>query len=149
MLQQQKLDALQQASRELAGLQVEQLAEMDVEERIDLLKQNIRRLTKDLLHYDVIEIRLLRHETGELVPLLADGMLEEAAHRVLFARKEGNGVTGFVAATGKSYMCADTAVDPLYIEGAQGARSFDGGPVAGRQGDRHLQRRESAGGRIY
>ena len=123
MQQQQKLDALQQASRELAGLQVEQLAEMDVEERIELLKQNIRRLTKDLLHYDVIEIRLLRHETGELVPLLADGMLEEAARRVLFARTEGNGVTGFVAATGKSYLCLDTAVDPLYIQGAQGARS--------------------------
>ncbi len=121
--QQHKLDALQQASRELAGLQMDQLAEMSVEERIELLKQNIRRLTKDLLHYDVIEIRLLRHETGELVPLLAEGMLEEAAKRVLYARQEGNGVTGFVAATGKSYMCTDTAVDPLYLEGSQGARS--------------------------
>ena len=121
--QQQKLDALHQASRELAGLQVEQLAEMCNEERIELLKLNIRRLTKDLLHYDVIEIRLLHPDTGELVPLLAEGMTEEAAHRVLYAKQEGNGVTGFVAATGKSYLCADTTTDPLYIEGAQGARS--------------------------
>lgn len=123
VLQQQKLDALHQASRELADLQVEQLAEMCLEERIELLKQNIRRLTKDLLHYDVIEIRLLQEDTGELVPLLAEGMTEEAGHRVLYARQDGNGVTGFVAATGKSYLCGDTAVDPLYIEGAQGARS--------------------------
>ena len=35
----------------------------------------------------------------------------------------GNGVTGFVAATGKSYLCEDTREDPLYLEGAQNARS--------------------------
>ena len=32
---------------------------MSPEERVELLKQDIRRLTHDLLHYDVIEIRLL------------------------------------------------------------------------------------------
>src|SRR5205807_834745 len=33
------------------------------------------------------------------------------------------GVTGYVAATGKSYVCADATSDPHYIEGAYGARS--------------------------
>jgi CheY-like chemotaxis protein len=32
-------------------------------------------------------------------------------------------VTGYVAATGRSYLCPDTAQDPLYIRGAEGARS--------------------------
>ena len=32
-------------------------------------------------------------------------------------------MTGFVAATGQSYLCPDTAHDPLYLEGAAGARS--------------------------
>ena len=32
-------------------------------------------------------------------------------------------MTGFVAATGKSYLCEDTSEDPLYLEGAAGARS--------------------------
>ncbi len=32
---------------------------MSVEERVELLKSNIRRFTHDLLHYDVVEIRLL------------------------------------------------------------------------------------------
>ena len=50
-------------------------------------------------------------------------MTTQAASRELFARKEGNGVTGFVAATGQSYLCPDTAHDPLYLEGAAGARS--------------------------
>jgi CheY-like chemotaxis protein len=120
---QQKLDALHQAGRELAALDPEQLAEMSVEERIELLKHNIRRFTHDLLHYDVIEIRLLDRQTGKLEPLLDEGMTPEAAQRVLNAKAEGNGVTGFVAATGKSYNCPDTATDPLYIEGARGARS--------------------------
>jgi CheY-like chemotaxis protein len=121
--QQQKLDALHQTGRQLASLPAEQLAEMSVEERIELLKYNIRRFTHDLLHYDVVEIRLLDQATGKLEPLLEEGMTPEAATRVLYARSEGNGVTGYVAATGKSYLCRDTTTDPLYIEGAQGARS--------------------------
>ena len=32
-------------------------------------------------------------------------------------------MTGFVAATGKSYLCEDTTEDPLYLEGCQGAKS--------------------------
>jgi CheY-like chemotaxis protein len=121
--QQQKLDALHQAGQELAALNASQLAEMDIADRIELLKNNIRRFIHDLLHYDVIEIRLLDPSTSRLEPLLAEGMTAEAAGRVLFARPEGNGVTGFVAATGTSYLCPDTAGDPLYIEGAKGARS--------------------------
>ncbi len=121
--QQQKLDAIHQAGQELAALTAGQLAEMDVDDRIELVKLNIRRFTHDLLHYDVIEIRLLDPQSGKLEPLLAEGMTPEAASRDLFARQEGNGVTGFVAATGTSYLCPDTANDPLYIEGAKGARS--------------------------
>jgi CheY-like chemotaxis protein len=121
--QQQKLDALHRAGRELSALSADQLADMSAEERIELLKHNIRRFTHDLLHYDVIEIRLLDRATGRLEPLLEEGMTPAAARRALYADAKGNGVTGFVAATGKSYLCPDTANDPLYIEGAPGARS--------------------------
>ena len=48
---------------------------MDVPSRIELLKHNLRRFIHDLLHYDVIEVRLLNRKTGELKPLLEDGML--------------------------------------------------------------------------
>jgi CheY-like chemotaxis protein len=78
---------------------------------------------KDLLGLDFIEIRLLDRQSGRLVPLLTEGMTPTAANRELFARKEHNGVTGFVAATGQSYLCPDTTYDPLYLEGAAGARS--------------------------
>ena len=47
----------------------------------------------------------------------------EAAARDLYAQPQNNGVTGFVAATGKSYLCEDTTEDPLYLEGVRGAKS--------------------------
>ncbi len=122
-VQQQKLDALQHAGRALNSLDSEQIAEMGTEDRVELLKHNLRQLIRDILHYDVIEIRLLDRRTGQLVPLLEEGMMPEAAQRVLFARPEGNGVTGYVAATGKSYLCPDTTQDAHYIAGAAGARS--------------------------
>lgn len=116
---QQKLDALHLAGRGLACLQ----SDLSAEDRIAVLKHNIRNLTHNLLHYDVIEIRLLDPATKLLKPLLADGMKPEAEARTLYARTEGNGVTGYVAATGETYVCADAASDPRFLEGSQGARS--------------------------
>jgi len=121
--QQLKVNAIHQAGDELADLTPDELAEMGVEERTDLLKYNIARHMKDLLGLDFIEIRLLDRATSRLIPLLTEGMTPLAANRELYARKEGNGVTGFVAATGLSYVCPDTTRDPLYIEGAAGSRS--------------------------
>lgn len=121
--QEQKINAIHKAGEELADLTPDELAEMGVEERTDLLKYNIGRHMRDLLGLDFIEIRLLDRPSGRLVPLLTEGMTPLAANRELFARKEGNGVTGFVAATGQSYLCPDTEHDPLYLEGAAGARS--------------------------
>ena len=121
--QQLKLDALHKAGASLAALSADQLAEMSVQERIELLKLNIRKFTRDLLHYEIIEIRLLDAKTGQLQPLLQDGMTTEASQRELHARTEGQGVTGHVAATGVSYRCDDTQADPLYLQGSAGARS--------------------------
>src|SRR6185437_13171758 len=123
VLQQQKLAAIHQAGIELANLTPDELFDMAVEQRIDLLKSNILHYTQDLLNFNVVEIRLLDSETGKLEPLLAEGIIPEAAGRDLFARPQNNGVTGFVAATGKSYLCEDTTEDPLYLLGAQGAKS--------------------------
>jgi CheY-like chemotaxis protein/GAF domain-containing protein len=121
--QQQKLDAIHRAGRELAALDPDELATLTSEERVELLKSNILRHARHLLQYDVMEIRLLDEATGRLDPLILTGVTPEAAGRTLYARTEGNGITGFVAATGKSYLCPDTTNDPLYLEGAAGARS--------------------------
>ena len=121
--QQQKLAAIHQAGMELADLTPEELFHMPVKERIELLKSNIVHFTKDLLNFEVVEIRLLDQKTNRLEPLLSVNMTPEAANRVLYALPQNNGVTGFVAATGKSYLCEDTTEDPLYLEGVCGAKS--------------------------
>ncbi len=122
-LQRQKLEALRQAGVALADLLPEEIFGMDVACRIDLLKENILHYTKDLLNFDVVEIRLLDQETNRLEPLLSVGIDSDVSKLPLYALAEGNGVTGFVVATGNSYLCEDTAHDPLYLDGLMGAKS--------------------------
>ncbi|MBX7103718.1 MAG: response regulator [Gemmataceae bacterium] len=119
----QKLAALHHAGRALNNLDADALAEMAPAERIEVLKHNIRQFIQQLLNYNVIDIRLLDRQTGRLVPLLSEGIMPEAAALDLYARPEGNGVTGYVAATGRSYLCSDAACDSRFIEGAAGAKS--------------------------
>jgi two-component system, sensor histidine kinase SagS len=123
VLQRQKLNAIYQAGLELGDLSLDDILQMSVDERIDLLKSKILHYTQDLLRFETVEIRLLDKSTRHLEPLLAVGMEPGAASRPLRADPLGNGVTGFVAATGKSYLCEDTTTDPLYLPGAPGARS--------------------------
>ena len=119
----QRLDALMKAGAELSDLTPDQLKDLSPEDRISLLTSNIIQYTMDLLDYDVVEIRLLSSETGELELLLASGMDEEATHRNLYPQPEGNGITGYVAYSGKSYLCEETAEDPYYLQGMSGAKS--------------------------
>jgi len=123
ILEQQKRAAIHAAGQTLADLSPAELADMTIDERIELLKSNILHYSKDLLQFDVVEIRLLDRQTGRLEPLLAEGMQPEAEARILHARTEHNGVTGYVAATGLSYFCNDTTKDPLYLEGCKDAKS--------------------------
>jgi GAF domain-containing protein len=107
---------------EFAAVTPEALLAMTVEECIGLLKSNILNCTRDVLNFNAIEIRLLDANTGKLDPLLSEGLTPEAGSRMLYARPQNNGITGFVAATGKSYLCEDTTDDPLYLTGAADAK---------------------------
>lgn len=123
LLQQQKLAAIHKAGRELADLRPTEIFMMEVDDRIELLKENIRHYLRDLLNFEVIEIRLLEHATGNLVPLLSVGIDQAAADRKLFAQPRGNGITGYVAASGMSYICQDVVNDPLFIPGVADSKS--------------------------
>ena len=122
-IQRQKLDAIYRAGYELGDLQPDEVTDLSEEDRIELLKSKILHYTQDILGYDSVEIRLLERDTGKLKALLAIGFDQTAMDRELFALPEGNGVTGFVAATGRSYLCLDTQSDPKYIQGIVGGRS--------------------------
>jgi hypothetical protein len=102
ILQQQKLNAIYQAGLELGDLSPAEMAEMNVQDRVELVKSRIIHYTKDLLEYETVEIRLLDKDTSRLRSLLTVGMVPEAENRELYARPTDNGVTGFVASSGKS-----------------------------------------------
>ncbi len=118
----QKIEAIYAAGFELGDLQPEEVVDLSVDDRVELLKDKILRYTKDLLKFETVEIRLLDEQTGVLKPLLSVGM-GTAADRELKALPEENGVTGYVATTGQSYLCLDTQRDCHYLPGAPGARS--------------------------
>jgi CheY-like chemotaxis protein len=128
-----KLDALYRAGLELAALDPAALASLSSEERINLLKANILKYARDLLHYDVVDIRLMNPTSGFLEPLVCEGIVPEVARLKLRPLATGNGMSGLVAATGRSYYCPDTSVDPYFIEGAPGSKSALTVPIFDQQ----------------
>lgn len=123
VIERERLKAIYQAGLELGDLTPQEILEMDWEQRKELLKSKIVHFTKDLLKLESIEIRLLDKKTNRLCPLVSYGLEQAAVERELFAEQQGNGVTGYVAATGNSYICVDTANDPLYLVGNPKART--------------------------
>ncbi len=120
---QQKMDAIDNAGRELVRVDDEQLAKMDMRQRLDLLEQKIIRYTRELLHFDNFAVRLLDKNTNKLEIISATGLPEVAMAVDFYASTENNGISGYVAATGRSYICPDVRKDPRYVAGIDAACS--------------------------
>ena len=120
---QKKLDAIDAAGREFVSLDIEALTQMDVGDRLQALEDQIVACCRDLLHYDNFAVRVLDKKNNRLETVLATGLSEEAKSISVLALPEGNGVSGHVAATGRSYVCPDTEKDPYYLPGLENARS--------------------------
>jgi len=120
---QSKIDAIDAAGRELIGFDSEALANMDVADRLQALEGGIVACCHDLLHYDNFSVRILDKQSNRLDTILATGLSEEAKSISLFAEAEGNGISGYVAATGRPYICPDTGKEPRYLPGLHNARS--------------------------
>lgn len=120
---QEKINAIDAAGQELATPDAETLAQMDVSDRLQALEDGIVACCRDLLHFDNFAVRVLDKKTNRLDTILATGIPEEAKTFTVHALREGNGITGYVAATGQSYLCRDTDKDPHYLPGLANARS--------------------------
>ncbi|NBC11611.1 MAG: response regulator, partial [Planctomycetes bacterium] len=120
---QQKIDAIDNAGRELCRLESERIGQMNVADRLKLLEEKIIRFTSDLLHFDHFCIRLLNRRTNKLELVIAVGLPTEATEVDLYAQPEGNGISGYVASTGRSYICHDVEKDPRYVIGLDHAMS--------------------------
>jgi CheY-like chemotaxis protein len=120
---QQKIDAIDKAGRELVRLESDAIVKMNVGQRLKLLEEKIISFTRELMHFDHFAIRLLDRKTNKLEMVISAGLPNDALNVELFAAAEGNGISGYVAATGRSYICPDVERDPRYVTGLDQARS--------------------------
>jgi CheY-like chemotaxis protein len=115
---------IRQAGHELANLSKDDILKLKPEERNAVIKAKIIKSATTILHFTSFEIRVISHRIPYLLePFLSVGMSEEASKRVLYARQEKNGITGWVAFHGQSYRMDDRSENAFYLEGTQGARS--------------------------
>lgn len=117
------LRRLLEIGTELSDLPSNRLAANSPDDRKNLLQQKIKKGLREILHYDICEIRLLEESNGELLPFLAFGISPEAAKRKLFSSSNDNGITGYVAHNRVTYYCEETLDHPFYLPGASNARS--------------------------
>jgi len=120
----QKIDAIYRAGNELMSIDRETMSRLDLGERTSLIKRNIVEYTRDLFDYDYFMVLLLDEKTGQLHSVISEGVDQDTMNRLsLFARTEGSGTTGYVAATGEPYLCEDASKDPLFIQVKPNLRS--------------------------
>src|SRR3954467_6610022 len=119
----QKIDAIDRAGRELVRLEADALSKMNVGQRLKLLEDKIISFTRELMHFDHFAIRLLDRKSNKLELVISAGLPSDALNIELFANPEGNGISGYVAATGRSYICPDVERDPRYVMGLDHAKS--------------------------
>ena len=120
---QQKIDAIDKAGRELVRLEADAMSKMNVGERLKLLEEKIISYTRELMHFDHFAIRLLDRRSNKLEMVISAGLPPEALNIELYAQTEGNGISGYVAATGRSYICPDVERDPRYVSGLDQCKS--------------------------
>lgn len=120
---QHKIDAIDIAGSELLRFDAEVVRKHNAHERLKLLESRIVRVARELLHFDHFAIRLLDEKTGRLELVIGCGLPPDYDSFDLRPALEGQGITGFVAASGRSYVCTDTAKDDMYLPGVEGAKS--------------------------
>ncbi len=120
---QDRLDAIDQAGSELLRFDAESIRTMNAPERLRALEGRVVAATRSVLGFDHFEYRLTDRRTDQLELVFCSGLVPLGIGERIFARAEGNGLCGVVAATGNSVLCADTASDARYLHGLPGARS--------------------------
>ncbi len=118
-----KLEAIDRAGNELTRLDAESVRRMNSVERLKAMEAKIVAVARDLLHFDHFGIRLLDEVSGKLELVVSCGLPASYADLDIYPLREGNGISGFVAATGHSYVCDDISQDALFLPGLTGARS--------------------------
>ncbi|MEY3143593.1 MAG: hypothetical protein RLY21_2086 [Planctomycetota bacterium] len=120
---QDRLEAIDQAGAALLQFDADTLRTQNAPERLKLLEGKVIAATRSLLGFDHFEYRLTNRKTQQLELVFCSGLVPLGIGERIFARTEGNGLSGIVAVTGQSIVCADVSAEPRYIGGLPGACS--------------------------
>ncbi len=118
-----KMEAIERAGGDLLRLDAEVVRKLNASERLRALEGKVVAYAHDLLHFDHFGIRLLDAATGKLELVMSAGLPPTYADIDIYPLPEGNGISGYVAATGQSYRCDDAGNDSMFLPGLSGARS--------------------------
>lgn len=118
-----RLDAIDDAGAEFLKLDAESVRAMNPPERLRHLEGRVVAATRSLLGFDHFEYRLTNRRSEQLELVFCSGLVPLGIGERIYARAEGNGLSGVVASTGTSIVCRDVSAEPRYVGGLPGARS--------------------------
>ncbi|MAY75153.1 MAG: hypothetical protein CMJ31_10625 [Phycisphaerae bacterium] len=118
-----KLRAIGRAGEELVRLDSATIKNLNSFERLQLLEEKIVRIFHHELSYDHFAVFLIDDRRKRLELIISAGLPPELQDLELSAEREGSGISGYVAATGETYVCHDASADDRFLPGLVGAKS--------------------------
>ena len=118
-----RMSAIDASGMMLLHFDRDEISQLTVADRLQLLERRIIESVKRELKFDNFEIRLRSPGSDRLELVISENLSPMRIGESISASETGNGISGWVAATGRSYVCGDVRKDPLYREGLDDARS--------------------------
>ena len=118
-----KMEAIDSAGSALVRLDADTVRDLNAAQRLTVMENKIVAFSRDVLSFDNFAIRLIDRNTNRLDMVMSSGFPQSAIDLELYPALEGNGVCGYVAKTGRSYIVYDVANDERFLPGATSARS--------------------------
>ena len=117
------IEEIDRAGGDLLDLDPDTVNPLDVASRLRLVEDKVVRTIRSVVGFEHFEIRLVDRRSGQLELVMGSGMDPLSIGERMYAKSEGNGISGWVASTGRAYLCGDTAQDDRYQTGIPDARS--------------------------
>ncbi len=108
------IEEIDRAGGDLLDLDPDTVNPLDVAARLRLIEDKVVRTMRSVVGFEHFEVRIVDRRSGQLELVMGAGMDPLSIGERLYARPEENGISGWVAATGKAYLCRDAINDPLY-----------------------------------
>ncbi len=111
------IEQIDAAGGDLLDLDPDTVNPLDVAARLRLVEDKVVRTMRSVVGFEHFEVRIVDRRTGQLELVMGAGMDPLSIGERLYARPEENGISGWVAAQGRSYLCRDASKDPMYLLG--------------------------------